>query len=397
MEIPEPTPQEGNTRSQWYRATLQCLDFLSFQTVHSLVDLGDSVRVAAAVACFALGTAPAAWLAEAPWLSIIYGTLGLLRVVARKRSMVTVIGCALAAAIVMASLTHPFDQAAAVLVVIVSEPLWITTFTQTLEESFDIFSSILFVFFGILFTFGIYPLTLFMAEAGMKAAQASETAQSAHPAPHGDAGAAGPVAHGGAASEKPAAVAAAEQGGVFALLTTLVLPLVALLVGVPLLAGMALVYCWLCEHMPRMLTNVVVTAMAWVVMTGCLILFHVKVNQDFMGKGLLMTACLVMFDACGRHAYGEDWRATCPAMRFAIAAFVLTFAADMSIPHSCSARAQLLLVVAICCKSAYTAAAKGIACGGWLHPENLLPTAAEATNAVHDDSSTHEGRLLEES
>ncbi|CAE7882666.1 asphd2 [Symbiodinium sp. KB8] len=89
-----------------------------------------------------------------------------------------------------------------------------------------------------------------------------------------------------------------DPSGLLAL--TGVVPLIAIVVGVPLLSVVILIYCWMCHHMSRMVLEVVLTFFAWVLVYASLAYMKVPFNRDLFGKGLLVSVCIVMYSAFGR-------------------------------------------------------------------------------------------------
>mmetsp|Transcript_125845 Transcript_125845/g.391900 ORF Transcript_125845/g.391900 Transcript_125845/m.391900 type:complete len:261 (+) Transcript_125845:451-1233(+) len=131
------------------------------------------------------------------------------------------------------------------------------------------------------------------------------------------------------------------------------LPLLVLLVGVPGLAFAALVSCWMCEHMSRMVLAVSVSFVSWMVLYAILTLMHVPVSKDAFGKAILGSACILMYHAFMRLTC-LDWRAAQLRLTWLSGVFAAIFAVDQLLALARWQSPLLLFAVLVACKLTYS-------------------------------------------
>jgi len=348
--------RESATRqSRWRGNVLRCLHFLTCRICDPPPEVSDTARLALAFGTFIASAVLLTAVLQSWALSVAYCGLGLARVLpTRLSSLAAIMAFLLLASLVVRCLCPlSWEVFASVGLVALSELCWVGSLRKVLDGEFDVFVSILFLFLGVELTFGFCPLFMHW---GPLMVDSKEVHQAVRAVAQHAARAAGQ--HSDTGHEQPApgvgpgSAQESEHAGAFLVLSR-VLPLVLLLVGVPTLSFVALIYCWMFEHMSRMVQAVTLTFVLWMVFYGCLSLLNVPVSHDTIGKAILGTVCVVMY-----HAFSQltciDWHAARMRLCCVTGVFLVVFLLDQAIPSGDHFCPPLLFGVMVACKLAYS-------------------------------------------
>jgi len=269
-------------------AIITCLHRLSCQICLPPPEIPDAFRLLVAAGLYGgAGTACAATGRLGFGVSL-YVSLGLARIFQKRwLLLVVVVLVGLLNWLLMHS-AGPVPYVFPALLVAVSELCWVRTMQKVLDEWFESFVALMFFYLGTVMVFAFYPALLrFGPEIVSSSASTFNSAVS-------------DAEGSGGGNSLPRFGSEDDPSGLLAL--TGVVPLIAIVVGVPLLSVVILIYCWMCHHMSRMVLEVVLTFFAWVLVYASLAYMKVPFNRDLFGKGLLVSVCIVMYSAFGRLA-----------------------------------------------------------------------------------------------
>mmetsp|Transcript_55748 Transcript_55748/g.130068 ORF Transcript_55748/g.130068 Transcript_55748/m.130068 type:complete len:409 (+) Transcript_55748:66-1292(+) len=355
-EFPDLTGNAGFSFLRCRVAVITCLHRLSCQICLPPPEVPDACRLLIALGLFGgAATALTATDRLGPGVTI-YCVLGLARILS-EWTMLLVASLALAASSWLLQLASwPLHLLGPVLLVALSELCWLRTMQKVLDNWFETFVAIMFIYLGVIMVFAFYPALLqfgpeLMTSGALAVSSAAEGAPGA-PSPH-------------FGSED-------LTSGFTA--TTSVLPLLAIVVGVPVLSVVILIYCWMCHHMSRMVLTVVLTFCMWILLYGVLVLLHVPFSRDLLGKGLLVSVCIVMYSAFTRLTSVDP--DSCETRRRLVA---VGFATSLLIDAGLGAQegevcVETLFFMLCACKLAYASVENAIDHGGTdFHLSFLLP------------------------
>uniref|UniRef100_A0A7S4PUY4 Uncharacterized protein n=1 Tax=Alexandrium monilatum TaxID=311494 RepID=A0A7S4PUY4_9DINO len=375
---------------------LRCLHFLTCRMCDPPPEVSDTARLGLALAIFGVSSSILAAVLSSQMVTLAYCAFGLARLLpARSKSWALVVGLSGAAWLFLLCLPTSWASGGPVALALLSELCWLMTLRRVLDEEFDVFVAVLFFFLGVELTFGFYPLLMHYAPLIIESPQVQETVQvvvhhAVQAGKHSRSTPGQPSGLGGGsvASGSPDA----EEGGPLIIFSQL-LPLLALLVGVPGLAFAALVSCWMFEHMSRMVLAVSVSFVSWMALYGILTFMHVPVSRDTFGKAILGSACVLMYHAFSRLTC-IDWRAAQLRLTWLGGAFAAIFAVDQLLQLACWHSPMLLFTVLVACKLTYSTWSNFLEAEGrgqLLQAKNLSPFRAGGGGPEHE-----QGRPLNE-
>mmetsp|Transcript_9494 Transcript_9494/g.29427 ORF Transcript_9494/g.29427 Transcript_9494/m.29427 type:complete len:415 (+) Transcript_9494:92-1336(+) len=364
----------GPRRSRWHAALLRCLHFVTCRICDPPPEVPDSARLVLATATFSASAALLVVVLRSWVLSLAYCALGLARLLpARGSSILAIVAFSILAWLLLFCCPASMDVWIPAILVAVSELCWLGTLQKVLDEEFEAFVSILFIFLGVELTFGFYPLLMHWGPLVLSSKQVHEAVHVVvvHAVQGGQQGGVSPVqpSQGGG----PGALHEPEHVGPLIVFSQ-VLPLVALVVGVPAVSLLVLMYWWMFEHMSRMVQAVSLTFISWMALYGLLSMLHVPVSRDTIGKAILGSVCVVMYHAFSRLTC-IDWHAARVRLVCVAVVFIVVFMLDQLIPSASHLCPPLLFSVMVICKVAYSTGANFLeeGEGGMLRPKHLLP------------------------
>lgn len=280
-------------------AILRCLHFVSCRICDPPPEVPDSFRLGLAALTFgSTAVCLAACRRLAPWVSL-YCVFSLARVISRRTLLVIVSISLLSGQWLLLPLCpEPLSLYVPVGFVAFCELCWLKTLQKTLDNMFDAFVSIMFMFLGILMVFGFYPALLHYGPALVESNAMRNAVHSV-------------VANGARESESTGHLKAhhglaldADHFGLAAL--TQLVPLAVLVVGVPVLSVVILIYCWMFQHMTKMILGVIATFFGWLGLYFLMRILHIPFSRDLLGKALLVSVCIIMYYAFARLT-SIDW------------------------------------------------------------------------------------------
>jgi len=340
---------------------LRCLHFLTCRICDPPPEVPDTARLALALATFGASASLLAGVLCSRAASLAYCALGLARLLpARGKSWAAVAVLSAAAWLVLLCLPASWAASGPAVLALASELCWLLTLRRVLDEEFDVFVAVLFLFLGVELTFGFYPVLMEWGPRLLESPEVHETVQvvvthAVEAGRHAGSSAPGQPprlgGRGGVEGAKEVEEPSGEMGPL--IVFSQVLPLLVLLVCVPGLAFLALVSCWMFEHMSRMVLAVSVSFVSWMALYACLTLLHVPVSRDTFGKAILGSACVLMYHAFSRLTCA-DWSGAQRRLTWLAGTFGAVFMLDQLL---CMANWQsplLLFAVLVICKQTYS-------------------------------------------
>ncbi|CAJ1359115.1 unnamed protein product [Effrenium voratum] len=306
-------------------AVISCLHRLSCHMCLPPPQLPDSFRLL--LGSFLFGAAGGALAAAEAWPWVpVYCALGLTRIATRR---VLVLALLLAACFCLASwLSDPAQRLCNAVLVILLELCWFRTMEKVLNHWFESFVAVIYLFMGVLMVFAFYPALLHYGPELLNADFFTKKSDS---------------------EVLQDTSGTASESDIFAFS---LLPLL-FIVGIPLLSMVVLIYCWMCHHMFRMVLAVGFTFVAWLVTYALLEFLHVPFSRDMLGKGLLVTVCVVMYGFFTRMT-SLDWENCTARAAFVSAGFVASFMLDAIFGAAeGEVGVRTLYTMFLACKAAY--------------------------------------------
>uniref|UniRef100_A0A7S0BBT0 Uncharacterized protein n=1 Tax=Pyrodinium bahamense TaxID=73915 RepID=A0A7S0BBT0_9DINO len=380
--VPRPFPGAGSSggTDRWQGAILRGLHFLTCRICDPPPEVPDTARLTLALVTFGGSAALLATAVRSHTMSLVYCALGLARLLpARSRSCAVVGALSGATWLLLLSLPAPWATGAPAALAALSELCWLVTLRRVLDDEFDVFVAVLFLFLGVELTFGFYPMLMHWGPLVLNSKEVHETVQAVveHASQAGQQGGSHSTHSGGMGGGNVGPLPHGQEPGPSSPLAVFsqALPLLALLVGVPGLAFAVLVSCWMLEHMWRMVVAVAVAFFSWMALYTSLAFLHVPVSRDTFGKAILGTACILMYHAFSRLTC-VDLRAAQTRMLWLGGTFVTVFVLDQTMRGPGDLCPSLLFCVLVACKLAYSTWANFLEATGegpFFRTKHLLP------------------------
>lgn len=306
-----------------------------------------------ALLTFTLCSPPLAW---------VYCALGCCRVIVQRGRLLAAWMLLALAEGLLSFVPGPWPCYANALLVLVSELCWLRSVHKVLEEWFEWYVLLFFFYLGVLLTYGFYPLLLAWGPALLESKELQETVHKVV------ADAAASAEGGSLAGDAPTRIAENPLGAL-----TQAVPLVVVLIGTPLVALVFLIYYWLCRNMPRMLLMVLGSFFLWMGIFLLLSLAHIPIAGDVLGKGLLVTVCIIMVYSLVRLT-SYDWEVSQGRVLHVSLGFGLSLVLDWALgAREGTVSCQLLFLLLIGVKQAMATLANAAEDAGESYMAKVLP------------------------